>query len=340
MSMRSRATEHLNDTEHSLRGAAPGAARIAAARGHDGGSRTVEVGGVRITHPDRMMYPAVGLTKEDLARYYLAIAPRMLPEVRGRPLTLVQCPGGAEAPCAYMRHLRVRCLPALRHVAIRQKAGMGDYLVADTAEALVALVQMDVLEVHTWNARVEELERPDRIIFDLDPGPGVAWSRLVDAARRIRALLEDLGMRSFVKTTGGKALHVVVPLTTRASWGECLEFSRAVAQAIERSDPAAFTSSMVKSVRPGRIYVDYLRNHRAASSIAAYSGRARLQATVSYPLRWDELTGELRPEAFIIPSVLAAVGRSDPDPWEGYDRVKQRLRSSMIRDLQRSAARS
>jgi bifunctional non-homologous end joining protein LigD len=299
----------------------------------------VEVAGIRITHADHLMYPAVGVTKEDLAHYYDAIAPRMLPEVCARPLTLVQCPGGAAAPCAYMRHLRVRSLPSLRHVAIRQKAGMGDYLVADTAEALVALVQMDVLEVHTWNARVQELERPDRIVFDLDPGPGVAWSRLVDAARKIRMLLEDVDLTSFAKTTGGQGLHVVVPLTPRAGWGECLEFSRAVAHAMERSEPDAFTASMVKSVRPGRIYVDYLRNHRAASSIASYSGRAKPQATVASPVAWNELTAELRPDAFTIPSVLSALKRSAPDPWEGYGRVRQRLRSSMIGALQRSSTR-
>jgi bifunctional non-homologous end joining protein LigD len=336
MSMRSKATEHLKDTAHPPLGPAPRAQRIGAVSGQEAQARTVEIAGVRITHADRTMYPAVGLSKEDVARYFEAISPRMVPDVRGRPLTLVQCPGGAQTPCAYMRHLHVRSLPSLRHVTIRQKTGIGDYLVADTAESLVALAQMDVLEVHTWNARVDDLERPDRVIFDLDPGPGVAWARVVDAAHKVRLFLSKIGLTSFAKTTGGKGLHVVVPLTPHARWGDSLEFCRAVAQAMERSDPSAFTASMVKSARPGRIYVDYLRNCRAATAIALYSTRATPLATVSSPVGWDELTPQLRPDALTVQTVLSGLRRPAPDPWAGYDRVKQRLRGSTIRALQRS----
>jgi len=277
------------------------------------------------------MYPRLGLTKEALARYYEAIAPRMVPHVADRPLTLVRCPDGAEAPCAYMRHLRAWGPAPLRHVAIREKTKIGDYLVADSAEALVALVQMDVLEVHTWNTRAERLEQPDRLVFDLDPGPGVVWRRVVDAAHRIRAALARVGLVSFAKTTGGKGLHVVVPLAHGASWAECLEFARGVAHTMERLDPRTFTASMVKSARPGRIYVDYLRNHRAASSIAAYSARAKPQATVSVPITWDELTPELRPEDLTVQSVIDRVEKLRRDPWEGCDETRQRLRRSMMR---------
>jgi bifunctional non-homologous end joining protein LigD len=294
-----------------------------------------EVSGVRISHADRVMYPRLGLTKEDVAKYYEAIAPHMVPDVRDRPLTLVRCPDGAEAPCAFMRHLRVWGRAPLRRVDIREKTKTGDYLLADSGEALVALAQMDVLEVHTWNARSERLEQPDRLVFDLDPGPGVAWSRVVEAAQTTRGLLDGFGLSSFAKTTGGKGLHVVVPLSPSAGWGECLEFCRAVAQSMERARPRAFTASMVKSARHGRIYVDYLRNHRAASSIASYSTRARPEATVSIPIAWDELTPELDPLAFTVktvPSRLATLGR---DPWAGYEDTGQRLRRSMLRAIRR-----
>jgi bifunctional non-homologous end joining protein LigD len=292
-----------------------------------------EVAGVRITHADRPMYPALALTKEDIARYYEAIAPWMVPHVSDRPLTLVRCPGGAEAPCAYMRHLHSWGPAPLRRVMIPEKTKVGEYLVADSVEALVALVQMDVLEVHTWNTRVAHLEEPDRLVFDLDPGPGVPWNRVIGAAHRVRAVLAGVGLKSFAKTTGGKGLHVVVPLAPHAGWGECLAFARAVAAAMERNDPRTFTASMVKRARKGRIYVDYLRNHRTASSIAAYSARAKPEGTVSVPVPWDELTWELRSDAFTLRNIEQRVRSWKRDPWEGYDFAKQRLRASMLRKI-------
>ncbi len=326
-------THAHRDKERPLRGSAPGAERIASSSRRGGPSRTSAVAGVRITHADRPMFPSLGTSKEELAEYALAIAPWMVPHTRGRPLTLVRCFDGVEAPCAFMRHAHSWGPKALRRVHIREKTKVGEYLVADTAEALVALVQMDVVEVHTWNARIETLETPDRVVFDLDPGPGVGWEPVVAAAKLLRELLRLLGLESFVKTTGGVGLHVVVPLAPRAGWDECLAFARAVAQAMARVDPGQFTASMVKSVRPGKIYVDYLRNHRAASSVAAYSARAKPYAPVSVPIAWEELRPSLRSDGYTIENVLARVRAMKRDPWAGYDAARQRVTASLRKAL-------
>src|SRR6478735_12267460 len=192
------------------------------------------VSGVGISHPDRQVYPALAFTKLDLARYYERIAGWMLPHVAGRPLTLVRCPDGApadpasEGGCFYMKHSKLWAPPALRRVRIREKTKIGEYLVADSAAALVSLVQMGVLEIHTWNATCARLEQPDRIVIDLDPGAGVGWPAVIEAARLVRDLLAIMELRCFVKTTGGRGLHIVVPIVPREDWSECLAFARAL----------------------------------------------------------------------------------------------------------------
>jgi bifunctional non-homologous end joining protein LigD len=298
-------------------------------------SRVAEVAGLRISHPDRVVYPALGLTKENLAQYYETIARWMLPEVSGRPLSLLRCPEGAEAPCSFVRHLHSWQPLPLKRVPIQEKTKIGEYLVADSVEALVTLVQLGMLEVHTWNARVDRLEQPDRLVLDLDPGPAVPWARVVHAAHELREVLGRLGLEAFPKMTGGKGIHLVVPLVPRAGWGECLQFARAIAHEMERVAPRSFTASMVKSARQGKIFVDYLRNHRAASSIAAYSSRAKPQATVAMPVAWAELTPALGTEDFTVKNAAARARGLERDPWEGYGRNKQSLRASMLRALER-----
>lgn len=272
------------------------------------------VAGVRISHADRVMVPSLGLTKLDLARYVERVGEVMVPHTRGRPLTLVRCGEGVEGPCAYMRHARAWGPAALRRVRIQEKTKVGEYLVADTVEALVALAQMDVVEVHTWNAAADDVERPDRIVLDLDPGPEVRWSTVVEAARRVRAAMAALGLESFVKTTGGAGLHVVAPLAP-TPWRACLAFARALAEALARHDPRTFTTRFAKRGREGVILLDYLRNNRTNTSVAAYSVRARPDATVSVPLAWDELDGKKRPERFTVRTVPRRIARSTTDPW-------------------------
>ena len=283
------------------------------------------IGGVRVTHPDRVLWPeGPGLTKRDLARHLEAVAPWMIPHVEGRPLTLVRCPRSI-AECHFMKHSKVWAPEALRRVRIPEKTKLGEYMVADSAAALVSLAQMDVVEIHTWNSRVERLEHPDRVVFDLDPGPQVPWREVVESARLLRDGLAGIGLRSFVKTTGGVGLHMVVPLAPVHEWKTCLEFARAVARAIERHDPARHTTALPRAGRERKILLDYLRNNRTNTSVAAFSPRARPRAPVSVPIAWDELSPRVPSDRWTMTTVMRRLARLGSDPWEGYWTTAQRL---------------
>lgn len=288
------------------------------------------------------MFAARGETKLDLARYYQVIEPWVMPHLIDRPLTLVRCPSGVlpasskkSSECFFMKHSKVWAPPAIRRVRIREKTKLGEYLIADSIAALIGLVQMDVLEVHTWNSRFSDIERPDRIVIDLDPGAGIRWPAIVDAARLVRQLLALLDLESFVKTTGGRGLHIAVPLTPRAGWTDCLEFARTFAQALVRRQPALFTEKFAKAGRHDKILVDYLRNNRTNTSIAAFSSRARPEAPVSVPLAWSELAPAKTPERFTIATVPGRLVRLRRDPWEEYWTTRQRIPGSAVRALER-----
>lgn len=271
------------------------------------------------------MYPDLGLTKLDVARYYDAVADAMLPHLRGRPLTLVHCPEGLAGGCRFMKHSKVWAPASVRSVRIAEKTKLGEYLVVDGREALLALIQMDVLELHTWNSTVERLEEPDRLVLDLDPGPRVRFAEVVAAARLVRDALAALGLAAFVKTTGGAGLHVVVPLAPLSRWEECLAFARAFGRAIARHDPRRFTVAFARAGREGKILLDYLRNNRTNTSVAAYSTRARPGAPVSVPLAWDELEPRLRPGRYTVASVPRRLAALRGDPWRGYDASRRPL---------------
>ncbi len=283
------------------------------------------VAGVWITHPDRVLYPPQGITKLDLARFYDSIADWILPHLRSRPTSLVRCPEGVAKECFYQKHVGVWAPAALRRVRIQEKKKMGEYLVVDDREGLVGLVQIGVLEIHTWNAVVERLEQPDRLVFDLDPGDGVSWRAVVAAARELRAYLQHLGLESFPKTTGGKGLHLVVPIARGPSWDDCLVFARSVAEELARESPRSFTADVAKSERRGRIYLDYLRNLRGATAVAAYSTRARPGAPVSTPLSWDELSPRLRADHYTVSNLPRRLASLRSDPWADYARTRQAL---------------
>jgi bifunctional non-homologous end joining protein LigD len=293
-------------------------------------SAGVEVAGVALTHPDRVLFPDTALTKLDLARYYETIASWILPQVRGRPLTLVRCPNGVPGSCFYMKHARVAAAGALRRVRIPEKKKVGEYLVADTLAAVVALVQMNVLELHTWNATFERIERPDRLVFDIDPGPDVSWGQVVSAARAVREVLQALELISFVKTTGGKGLHVVVPLVPDRGWDDCLDFACGVAEALARQDPDRYTTGFRKAGRERKILIDYLRNNRGNTSVAAYSARARAGAPVSTPVTWEEVTPRLKPGRFTVETLPGRLARLPRDPWHDYGRTRQRISRSAL----------
>jgi bifunctional non-homologous end joining protein LigD len=297
-------------------------------------ARHVTVAGVRISHPDRVVYPDPPMTKADVARYYERIKDWILPHVTGRPLTLVRCPEGITGDCLYMKHSKVWAPEPLRRVRIQEKTKLGEYLIADTLSALVGLVQMGVLEIHTWNSRIENVERPNRIVIDLDPGERVSWAAVVQSARVVRKALEALDLDSFVKTTGGRGLHVVVPLAAHADWSECLEFSRALSEAIERTDPGLYTTQFSKAGREHKVLLDYLRNNRTNTSIAAYSTRARGGAPVSIPIDWSELRPSFRPASFTMKTVPERLARLAADPWKNYWNCRQTLTRQRQRAVQ------
>jgi bifunctional non-homologous end joining protein LigD len=220
-------------------------------------------------------------------------------------------------------------------VRIREKTKVGEYLVADSPAALISLVQMDVMEVHTWNSRVSDIERPDRVVIDLDPGERVAWRTVVEAARTVRRLLEAIDLDSFVKTTGGRGLHVVVPIVPRADWPEVLDFARAIAAALVRRDPARFTARFAKAGREDKLLVDYLRNNRTNTSVAAYSLRARPGAPVSMPLAWKDLTASRPPDRFTLATVPSRLARARRDPWAAYWTTRQRIPRHAVSALER-----
>jgi bifunctional non-homologous end joining protein LigD len=274
------------------------------------------VAGVRVSHPDRVIYPHLGISKIQLVRYYERIGDWIMPHVIGRPLTLVHCPAGLNAPCNYLRHAKAWGPSALRRVRIQERTKVGEYLIADSLEAVVSLAQMGIVEIHTWNCTAKNIEHPDRLVWDLDPGPQVSWASVVEAARLIRSVLKTLGLASWVKTTGGRGLHVVVPLRPKQTVSACLEFSRAVSESIVQADPLTYTTKFAKLGRERKILIDYLRNNRTNTSVCAFSPRARAAATVSMPVDWNDLDNT--PERWTLLTVSRTLARLRRDPWKHY----------------------
>ncbi|HSF69504.1 MAG TPA: DNA ligase D [Nitrospira sp.] len=281
-----------------------------------------------LTNPDRVLYPDIGLTKSALAAYYEQVADWMLPHLRGRPLTLLRCPEGYQK-CFYQKHVNEKVPSAIGRIEIEEDDGRDTYMLAESAEALLGLVQMGVLEIHTWGSTRDRLERPDRLTFDLDPDPSVPWAQVVEAAQLTKTLLEELGLVSFLKTTGGKGLHIVTPIQRTQEWEEAKTFAKAVADHLVRAIPQRFTSNMAKRARKGKIFIDYLRNARGATAIAAYSTRAKPGAPVSAPLAWDELSEDLPSDYFTVMNLPARLKRLRRDPWDAYDRSARRVTAEM-----------
>lgn len=285
----------------------------------------IEIDGVRVTSPDKVLYAEQGITKRALAEYYLAVAETMLPHVAHRPITLVRCPTGAEKKCFYQRHAGSGVPAELAQIEVPGFKESGAYLYIKDRKGLVALVQMGVLEIHPWGVRVDRPDRPDRVIFDLDPGEGLAVRDVVAAALEVKQALEARGLRSLVKTTGGKGLHVIVPLERRHDWPQVKAFAKAVAEEMAARDPSRYLSRMSIAERVGRVFVDYLRNDPTATAVAPYSTRARPGAPVATPLRWDEVTPELDPRRFTIETVPERLSAPDADPWADIAGMRQRL---------------
>jgi len=290
-----------------------------------------EVLGVRISHPERIIWPKLGISKIELARYIEAVGERLLPHVKDRPLSLVRCPDGAEGECFYQRHLMMGASPGNLRTVRRERSSKGAYIYAAGLDAVVSAVQNGAIELHTWGATVPDIQHPDRITMDLDPDEKLPWRTLVEGTLLTKQLLDGLNLVSFLKTTGGKGLHVVAPLEPKLGWDELKEFTRRIAEMLARARPDLFTAKISKQRRPGKIFVDYLRNSETASAVAAFSPRARPGAGVSVPLAWDELDAKSDLRARF--NVRNVGERLKEDPWADYWRVRQSITPKMMKAL-------
>jgi bifunctional non-homologous end joining protein LigD len=279
---------------------------------------------VVLTNPQRMLYPDVGLTKQTLADYYAQYADVLLPHVGGRPLSMLRCPEGIDESCFFQKHAAAGTPQALRRIPIEEKDGVEEYLVVDDANGLRAMAQMSILEIHPWGSPAKNIEQPDRLIFDLDPGPKVDWQAVVDAAVHVRDVLAHLDLETFVKTSGGKGLHVVAPLTGPVTWPTLKQFARAIAEHIAQQQPELYTAKLAKAARTGRVFIDYLRNDRGSTAVAPYSPRARSGAPLSMPVTWEDLATLESAAQFTIPTAMQQADKRR-NPWRDFFKIKQKL---------------
>ena len=283
-----------------------------------------EIAGVRVTHPDRVLFPDRKLAKRDVIEYYVSVADYMLPHVEGRPLALLRCPDGLAKACFFQKHASPGWPDLFGKIRIKEKSRTDEHLYVEDVQGLVGAAQMGVLELHVWGARVDKVELPDRLVFDLDPDEEVAFGKVREGARELKDRLKKLALESFPLATGGKGIHVVVPLARKHSWDEHRDFAEALARLMAEDSPERYVANMSKAKRKGKIFVDYLRNQRGSTAIAPFSTRAREGAYVALPVSWRSLSGlkNAHPARIGDPArAFAAAGKA----WEGYFEVRQRL---------------
>jgi len=293
--------------------------------GSNNGSGNPAIAGVHLTHADRVLYPEQGVTKRALAYYYLAVADLMLPHLAERPVSLVRCPRGAGGECFFQKHASKGFPDAFHRVRTREKSGSDEYVYVDDAAGLVAATQMGVLELHIWGSHIDTLEKPDRMAFDLDPDAAVDFAEVRSAALQLRNHLEGLGLRSFPMATGGKGIHVVVPLMPKHGWDDVKEFSETVARSFAEVNPERYLAKASKTARKGRIFIDYLRNARGATAIAPFSSRAKAGAPVAWPISWQQLQRLKNAQPTSVATAMRRLKRRKKDPWAGYFDVDQIL---------------
>jgi bifunctional non-homologous end joining protein LigD len=288
-----------------------------------------EIAGVKISNPDRVLYPEQGLTKRELALFYERIQAWILPHLKNRPLTLVRCPSGQGKQCFYQKHVSDQFPESIKRVKVEEGPDAEPYGAVDSPAGLISLVQMGVLELHIWGSHLDDIEKPDYIVFDLDPDEGLSWERVVEGTLKVREKLEGIGLRTWLKTTGGKGLHVCVPITRRGDWDEVKAFTKAVVESIVADEPGRYTSKLPKASRKGKIFIDYLRNGRGATSIAAYSTRARPGAPVSTPLFWEELETDVRANTYNVRNLPERLESLEADPWADFLKERQSITAAM-----------
>lgn len=282
---------------------------------------------IAITHPEKVIYEKEGLTKLDIASYYQQAADWMLPYVSDRPLSLMRCPDGSRGECFFQRHLSGQGKPPadVHPLKVKEKGGTRTYMTIDSVEGLVSLVQMGAFEMHCWQSRGKDVEHADQIVMDFDPDVSVPWEKVVDSALELRELLAHLELRSFVKVTGGKGVHVHVPFQPKYDWVQVKNFAQTIARELVSRDPKRYTAKMAKAERGGKIFLDYFRNANGASAVAPYSLRAREVSAVAMPVTWKELETLDSAAVFTLPEALKRLGSLKADPWDGMLGLKQKL---------------
>jgi bifunctional non-homologous end joining protein LigD len=283
------------------------------------------VGGIKVSHPERVIDASSGITKLELVRYYESVADWMLPHLKGRPCSLVRGPTGVGGELFFQKHIESLQITGIEELDAALWPGHASLLEVPTKQALIAAAQMNVIEFHTWNALVKKIDRPDRVIFDLDPGEGERWERVQEAATLLRGLLLELGLQSWLKSSGGKGLHVVVPLTPREDWDTVKAFAQTAVQHLARVIPQRFTAKMGAANRVGKLFVDYLRNNHGATTAAAFSARSRPGMGVSMPIAWDDLAALKRSDQWTVRTAREHLSFQTVDPWADYARCKQTL---------------
>jgi len=282
---------------------------------------------IKLTHPDRVYWPDAGVTKEGLADYYAEVWRYMAPFVVGRPLSLVRCPNGIAGECFFQKHAWQGLSRSIRPVHDPKDTSDEPILVIDDFAGLIGLVQAGVLEIHPWGSSLAALEQPDMIIMDLDPDASVSWSEVTAAAHEVRDRLAQNGLTSFIKTTGGKGLHVVAPLRPEADWDAVKAFTKRIADGMTADSPDRYVATVTKAKRRGKILVDYLRNGRGATAVGPYSTRSRPGATVSMPLTWDEVDSGIGPSYFNVTNTPTRLAGLTQDPWRDFRKAAAPLAS-------------
>ena len=282
--------------------------------------------GIKISNPDRMLWPEASITKGELVEYYRTVGPLMAVWTANRPLSLVRCPQGRAKKCFFQKHNTGTFGPHVHQIEIEEKKGeIEDYVYVEDVAGIVACVQMGTIEFHGWGSRTADIEKPDRLVFDIDPDEGLDFAEVKRAARDIHRYLADMGLQSFPLTTGGKGLHVVVPLTPEAEWPEVKDFAQRFCVALATAEPERFTANLAKARRKGRMFLDYLRNQRGATAIMPYSARARDNAPVSAPVSWDELEDLKGGNIYTVRDAALLIERGSGHALQGWGEATQTL---------------
>lgn len=287
------------------------------------------IAGVKFSFPDKPMYPELKFTKLDVAKYYESVAHLIIPDIIDRPITLVRAPHGVDDFRFYQKHPSETFPKYIDRVQIQEKEKIGTYITIDALNDLMYLVNLEVIEFHTWQSKAQTLEQPDRIVFDLDPDPQAPWLYVIKAAHFIREKLNKLGIECFVKTSGIKGLHIVVPFTLGPTWEQAKIFAKEIGSELVEEHTNLFTTDLPKEKRTGKVFIDYLRNTRGATNVAAYSLRTVPSGAISTPIEWDEVTEQLDPQQFTVKNIAERIA-SSVNPWAKYATIKQELPLSIL----------